>query len=533
MSIRPYLGTNISLTSVDEIEYRGLLKEGETLLAVFDGVLLDDRRQRVGGFSLSDFVILTDQRLITWARGFFNDIVDGFPWKDVDVVEADAWDPFHGKVCIAFRPPQASARSRRIILKGGQQGADTSDDRAFTNTLDYMPAEDTPILARMIEWVGDQVTAGVKGGTLFSRFAEQFPVPVRNLFQSNPTVVEPEPEPEPEPKKEKKRRWWPFGRKKDTDEENLETADDLIHAYERRRYGETPPSGVISRAIVARGDVTPDPVANNASGLYEFSRGLRLALEAPRRLSQSINRATQVMSGTSELIGNLQDPTVRQNAIKGLRHAMEQQEREQGPLSPVGPVVRAVLRFGEDPNAQQQNASSRRIQVRPNLHDSSMGTLNPARRRAPAENEAAEAQVINHQRPAPPPPPVAETAPTANLDAGTEPAAAPAGPNIQVGYGIRRKIGLRQASSAQQSQQPQQPETPPHRNGDARMSPDTEASASEVASPPQSKRVPVRRMVVARSSEPSASPIKEQAENDSHQSSGSESSQNGTVPAED
>jgi len=86
MNIYPYLGANVDPVNVKELHYRGLLEEGETLMALFDGVLIDDRGRRIGGVSLTDFVALTDQRLITWARGFFNDTVDGFTWKDVDVV---------------------------------------------------------------------------------------------------------------------------------------------------------------------------------------------------------------------------------------------------------------------------------------------------------------------------------------------------------------------------------------------------------------------------------------------------------------
>jgi hypothetical protein len=71
MSFRPFLGANVNVASVDEFHFRGLIEEGETLLAIFDGVLLDENRRRIGGVSLCDFVALTDKRLITWARGFF------------------------------------------------------------------------------------------------------------------------------------------------------------------------------------------------------------------------------------------------------------------------------------------------------------------------------------------------------------------------------------------------------------------------------------------------------------------------------
>lgn len=169
----PFLGVNVSMASVEELRQRDLLDEGETLLALFDGTLLDENRRRVGGLALADFVALTDRRLILWARGFFNDTVDGFPWSDVDVVRAETWDPWHGRVSLALRIPATPPRKRRVAL--GEVQDPGQPERVIVNTLDYMPAEDVDMLAKMVAWVGDQVLAGVSGEELVKAFEAEFP----------------------------------------------------------------------------------------------------------------------------------------------------------------------------------------------------------------------------------------------------------------------------------------------------------------------------------------------------------------------
>ena len=155
MSIHPYLGTNVNLASAEELRQRGILEEDELLLALFDGILLDEKRRRIGGIALTDFVALTDRRLIMWARGFFNDTIDKFSWQDADVAKAETWDPWHGRVVMAFRLPAVAPRTRRISLRGAVADRPQSE-RLIVNTLDYMPADDITPLSNMIGWIGDQ-----------------------------------------------------------------------------------------------------------------------------------------------------------------------------------------------------------------------------------------------------------------------------------------------------------------------------------------------------------------------------------------
>ncbi|NJN15896.1 MAG: hypothetical protein HC822_06210 [Oscillochloris sp.] len=371
--MRPYLGVNVNAASVAEIHQRGLLEEGEQLLALFDGVLLDENRRRVGGLALTDFVALTDQRLITWARGFFSDTVDGLPWQDVDVARTENWDPWHGRVMIALRLPAVEAPRRRIVVQGVTQ-EQPSTERVIVNTFDYMPVDDVKVMAEMISWLGEQVTAGTNSEELVAAFAELFPAvdhpAPRSFFQ-----IEPMPPAEIEepvaPVEEPRRRWWQ--RSSNTSAPQGQSASNLITAYEQQRQGM--PSNTNS-APAAPQPLPPAgmPVMPEQPNMYEVSRSLRLFLEAPRRLARGLRRAGEVVNGAGELVNGMQDPLVRRNAMRGLYQVAAQQEADGGPLAPVGPVVRAAVRFAE-PLQEEQATPTRRIQVRPSSTRRSPSTV--------------------------------------------------------------------------------------------------------------------------------------------------------------
>lgn len=368
MSTRPYLGVNVNAASVEEMRYRGLLEEGETLLAFFDGVLLDEQRRRVGGLALADFVVLTDRRVVTWARGFFNDTVDSFEWRDVDVVHAETWDPWHGRVQLAFRLPPVAPRKRRIAVNGSYEEPGNGE-RLVVNTLDYMPAEDVTTFARMVELIGDQIVAGASGEELVAAFSAEFPVVERAPLQ--PFFTTPEPPPPapaaPAPALAEgagRKRWWQVGRASEEQHELTppSTPGNLIAAYENQRQGAPAGSGGMTLPPAPAG---PLPSLPEQPSMYEVSRSLRLVLEAPRKLARGLRRASEAVGGASELVSGLQDPRVRRNAMRGIYHAAAQQEAEGGPLAPVAPVVRAAVRFAEpaqEPQAEGQQA--RRIQVK-------------------------------------------------------------------------------------------------------------------------------------------------------------------------
>jgi hypothetical protein len=388
MSVSPYLGSNVDLVSVRELLYRGLLQEGETLLALFDGVLIDERGRRVGGVSLTDFIALTDQRLVTWARGFFNDTVDAFPWKDVDVVEARTWDPLHGSVSLAFRLQPSAPRPRRIAVKGYRQShqPQESGEQIVINSVDYMPASDVPVFTDMVGWIGDQVVAGITDEELFASFADTFDLPevepepkMEPQQPQQPKYQEPAPEPQPE-----KRSWWGFGRKREQEEYEMpqqhqpndlaDAPDKLIAAYEMQRSGA--PEGYEDFHSMPQRGSRGVPTALGRFGFYDVSRGMRLLFEGPRRMGGSINRVNDMLLDTAEVIEELHDPKARRRTLSGLRMAMDMQEQQSGLLGAVAPVVRAVL-GSEDSGGEGQSSSrgrgggrqggeraGRRIQVR-------------------------------------------------------------------------------------------------------------------------------------------------------------------------
>jgi len=108
-------------------------------------------------------------------------------------------------------------------------------------------------------------------------------------------------------------------------------------------------------------------------------------LEVPRGLARGMRRASEILSGATELLNNMQDPRVRRNAMRGLYYAAAQQEAEGGPLAPVGPVVRAAVRFAEPPEQQSGTEPvQRRIAVRATVRQA---TPPPP----PAETPSAEA----------------------------------------------------------------------------------------------------------------------------------------------
>jgi hypothetical protein len=478
MSLQPYLGANVNPLSVEEMQQRGLLQEGETLLALFDGILLDENGQRVGGMALSDFVALTNQRLITWARGFFNDTVDGLPWQDVDVGEAMAWDPFHGRVRIVVRLPPVEPRKRRISVKGTAPTYGGEPERVFVNTLDFMPAEDVPVLAKMIGWVGELIDAGVTPEELVQHFAEEFPAPEQSPGITRNFAALSEPENPPAPASDQKKPWWQRIKGQASTNPNLgETAvgtpEDLITAYERNRGGDIIGPARSMSLTRSNSQVMPEQPA-----MYDISRGLRLMLEVPRRLQHSLRRASEVMSGTNELIGNVQDSQTRRRAYAGLRHAMNQQEEQRGPFAPVAPVVRAVLTLTEPdetaPENEPEAPSARRISVRSAIRER---TASAADNATPTE-AAAEAQPAVHSSASVRRPigvrrePAPEAAAPAEMEGHPE-----AAPQIRSNASVRRPIAVRR----EPAEQPTAAEAAP---------------APEVAPAAERSCVPVRRIVV-------------------------------------
>jgi hypothetical protein len=447
--------------------------------------------------------------LITWARGFFNDTVDGLPWQDVDVGEAKAWDPFHGRVCIVVRLPPVEPRKRRINVKGAGPTYGGEPERVFINTLDFMPAEDVPVLAKMIGWIGEHIDAGVAPEELVHLFAEEFPAPEQPLGMTRNFGVLSEaenPESASVAEVDQKKPWWQRfkdqvgsseGESRSAGSHAVGTPEDLVTAYERNRGGDIIGPGRSMAMTRSNAQMMPDQPA-----MYDISRGLRLMLEVPRRLQHSLRRAGEVMSGTNELIGNVQDAQTRRRAYSGLRHAINQQEEKRGPLAPVAPVVRAVLTLTEPdevaPEDDQEAPSARRIAVRSAIRD----------RSAPAAGTAAQSEPLADEQPA-----VRSSAsvrrPVSVRRPSTDEAAASAAaeshseakPHVRSNASVRRPISVRQEST-----EPRAAEPPPAAAAEPEGAPAAEVAPAPEAAPAAEERprVPVRRIVVGRDHDQSA-----------------------------
>ncbi len=494
MLIRPYLGSHVTPASADELRHRGILDEDETLLAIFDGVLLDENRRRIGGVALSDFVALTDTRLVTWARGLFNDTVDSFVWKDVDVARAETWDPWHGRIILAFRLPPIAPRSRRIVVKGMSPTGQAEDERVITNTLDYMPAEDVTPLANMVAWVGDQVVSGVSGETLIRGFVDQFPAPEREhatLF-----APEPPPPPPPPPRQVEKRRknWWQraFG---EPEEPLVPNSSNLINAYENRRSSQPAGSGTptYQPPMDAGSPMSPLPSMMEQPSVYEMSRSIQLFLEAPRRMVAGMRRASEMMSGATDLVSGLQSPQVRRTAMMGIYQAAAQQEMDKGPLAPVAPVLRAAVRLVEPlPSAQGEGeagsmSASRRLQIKtgaatPRRSPPSQPLTNgvePGTDSMPRETPVRRSVSVRRVEPTEADESMPDSPPLATQ-------AMPASARIAV----RQKVAVKRPNGA--------------------AAPEAPVAAEPVVAEPTAVRVPVRRMTIKRNDEPPAPVADEQ-----------------------
>ncbi len=99
----PYIGKNVERKHVEEF-FRYHREPDEVVIALFDGIVFDGDGKRVGGLTLHDYVILTDQRFILWARGLQSDVLDRLDYRGVRLSAKPA-DTLHGELALEFTPP--------------------------------------------------------------------------------------------------------------------------------------------------------------------------------------------------------------------------------------------------------------------------------------------------------------------------------------------------------------------------------------------------------------------------------------------
>ena len=181
-----YIGLNVVRKHVVEFFYRantqGLLGADETPLAIFDCVLLEPSGRRLGGLTLHDYVVLTDQHIITWGRGLNRDIVDKFEWNNIVLDKFGRRTPIEGVIKMAYNT-KVVGQKRRITIKGSHNGNghDTIAENPETAAaqailkgvvlyLDLMPIGDVRACASMMHYLIKN--AGAPGS--IAGFKEQF-----------------------------------------------------------------------------------------------------------------------------------------------------------------------------------------------------------------------------------------------------------------------------------------------------------------------------------------------------------------------
>lgn len=150
--VEDYLvGTNSNPRYVAEARYRGIVGPGETLLGIFDGVFYDSANKRIGGIALSDFLVITDRAVITWARDQYRDYVDRFPLSNAFVVERKAKDSLQGTLKLGLVLPEVEPEE----LDEGEK---------LELVFDLVPLPDLEPAANLIEVLGNAHRDLIKGG---------------------------------------------------------------------------------------------------------------------------------------------------------------------------------------------------------------------------------------------------------------------------------------------------------------------------------------------------------------------------------
>ncbi len=181
-----YVGTNVVRQHIAEFFYRArqrkLLSEGETPLAMFDCIILERDGRRLGGLTLHDYAVLTDQHLITWGRGVNKDVVDKFPWKDLALDRFGRRNLFEGVVKFNYLLKPVGSK-RRINLRGHDDkiapASNTPGERGTALYLDLMPAGEVRVCAEMIQYF----LSRTNGATGAENFKEHFRMDLARSYE--------------------------------------------------------------------------------------------------------------------------------------------------------------------------------------------------------------------------------------------------------------------------------------------------------------------------------------------------------------
>jgi hypothetical protein len=133
-----FVGTNSQSRHVEEAYYRHIIAEDETLLGIFDGVFLEENGTRIGGIAVNDFLIITDKKVILWARDQFKDVVDAFPLTHVAPGESVTKDSLFGSLKLYLIMPNVPEE-------------DVSNHDPVTVVFDLIPLADLNLVVGMLD----------------------------------------------------------------------------------------------------------------------------------------------------------------------------------------------------------------------------------------------------------------------------------------------------------------------------------------------------------------------------------------------
>lgn len=128
---------------LEEIARLDVLDPDEQVLVAIDGVLVDQQGQRLSGPTLHDYCLITDLRVILWARDYGRHLCYAFPLHELALIDGRGIDPIHGAVTMGFSAPD-------------------TDDQIFTLTL--VPQAYVPALMVLLRTAAETARSALAAG---------------------------------------------------------------------------------------------------------------------------------------------------------------------------------------------------------------------------------------------------------------------------------------------------------------------------------------------------------------------------------
>lgn len=128
---------------LEEITRLDVLDPDEQVLVAIDGVLVDQQGQRLSGPTLHDYCLITDLRVILWARDYGRHLCYAFPLHELTLIDGRGIDPIHGAVTMGFSAPD-------------------TDDQIFTLTL--VPQAYVPALMVLLRTAAETARSALAAG---------------------------------------------------------------------------------------------------------------------------------------------------------------------------------------------------------------------------------------------------------------------------------------------------------------------------------------------------------------------------------